>query len=176
MIELESQLKLAFEALTGANVPHALIGGLAMARHGAPRATADIDLLIDEEQKTAAFKALSGAGYVLRAETDETAHFGGTGALDVLLARRALTRAMLSNSWGDGRHQITPSVEVEDIIGLKIQAFSNDPRRWLRDQADIEALIAANPTLNWDRVKHYADIFDRWPAIEAIRQRLAGGA
>ncbi|MGH9580658.1 MAG: nucleotidyl transferase AbiEii/AbiGii toxin family protein [Terriglobales bacterium] len=43
---LYGELKALVAALNAANVPYALCGGLAMAVHGSPRATVDIDLLI----------------------------------------------------------------------------------------------------------------------------------
>jgi hypothetical protein len=58
---------------------------------------------------------------------------------------------------------------AEDIIGLKIQAFVNDPRRKFQDQADIMALIRTQPDLDWERIKRYADLFGVWEAIQALR-------
>ena len=62
-------------------------------------------------------------------------------------------------------------VSAEDLIGLKIQAYINDPNREPQDKADIIALIRNNRELNWSLIKQYADIFNEWPAIDAIRAR-----
>ncbi len=63
-------------------------------------------------------------------------------------------------------------LRVEDINGLKIQAYSNDLSRELQDKADVQSLIAKNPNLDWDRVRKYADLFEQWAEIERIRSRV----
>ncbi len=54
------QLVRAFEA---AGIPYALCGGLAMAIHGWPRATMDIDLLIEESRLDEARRLAAAAGF-----------------------------------------------------------------------------------------------------------------
>ncbi|MCU0698738.1 MAG: hypothetical protein MUC96_19730, partial [Myxococcaceae bacterium] len=48
-------------------VPYALCGGLALAIHGHPRATKDIDLLVPAEAVEPALRAAAQAGFTLRA-------------------------------------------------------------------------------------------------------------
>jgi hypothetical protein len=55
-------------ALQEAEIDYALCGGLAMAVHGFPRATVDIDLLILRDDAEAALGAAESLGYTLRAE------------------------------------------------------------------------------------------------------------
>lgn len=55
-------------ALQEAEIDYALCGGLAMAVHGFPRATVDIDLLILADDAEAALGAAESLGYTLRAE------------------------------------------------------------------------------------------------------------
>ena len=66
-LDLETELESAIEALTRANVPYALCGGLALAIHGHPRATRDIDLLVPPTAISAALDSLASSGYPLRA-------------------------------------------------------------------------------------------------------------
>ena len=49
-MDLIDELAALIKALNDAGVRYALCGGLAMAVHGHPRATQDIDLLIPEEE------------------------------------------------------------------------------------------------------------------------------
>lgn len=49
MFDLEHELDRLRDALASGNVPYALCGGLAMAVHGSPRSTVDIDLFIRPE-------------------------------------------------------------------------------------------------------------------------------
>lgn len=67
MMDLEGQLAEAVEALTREGVPHALCGGLALAVHGRPRATLDIDFLVQPSEIPRAMAALASAGFTLRA-------------------------------------------------------------------------------------------------------------
>ena len=51
------------DALDAAGVAYALCGGLALAVHGYPRATLDIDVLVRAEDLTAAVVAAAAAGF-----------------------------------------------------------------------------------------------------------------
>jgi hypothetical protein len=66
-LDLEHELKAVLEALSAEQVPHALCGGLALAVHGFPRATRDIDLLVPPASVPPALDALARAGFQLRA-------------------------------------------------------------------------------------------------------------
>jgi hypothetical protein len=46
MLDLYDEFVTLVAALDGAHVPYAVCGGLAMAIHGLPRATVDVDLLV----------------------------------------------------------------------------------------------------------------------------------
>ena len=65
-IDLIAELERVIDALSGARVPYALCGGLALAIHGHPRATKDIDLLIPPESIGDALGAAARAGFTLR--------------------------------------------------------------------------------------------------------------
>jgi len=67
VVDLEQHLADAVDALAQDGVPHALCGGLALAVHGVPRATNDIDLLVQEGDLDRALAALARAGFTLRA-------------------------------------------------------------------------------------------------------------
>lgn len=168
MVSLRRTLQCAHEALNKNNIDHALIGGFALAVHGVNRATADIDLLIHGNHKESAKTALITAGFKLDFETTEVLHFSGNGFLDVLLANRPLSQAMLQNAKTTSPLKVK-SLSAEDIIGLKVQAYKNQPKRELQDKADIQSLIEKNPSLDWERIKKYADLFGEWDAIQNLR-------
>ncbi|MBM4780929.1 MAG: nucleotidyltransferase family protein [Archangiaceae bacterium] len=67
VIDLVAELELLVDALNQASVPYALCGGLALAIHGHPRATKDIDLLVPAEAVENALRAAARAGFTLRA-------------------------------------------------------------------------------------------------------------
>lgn len=147
----------------------ALIGGLALGAYGVQRFTNDIDFLIDGTERLRLKQLLLKNSFELFSESSEVLQFSGPIALDVLCANRPISLAMLR----DAKIYKGLSLKVvgaEQIIGLKIQAYCNDPKRELRDKADIAALIQANRTLDWIKIKEYADIFNQWSVLENLRQ------
>ena len=146
---IEAALTDMVTVLTRANVPYALIGGLATGYRSRPRYTKDVDLILDIPQITlpAVLAALGGLGFEFN-ERDVIAEF---------------TRHHMAVLWRDGvrvdwlkallpayRHvlehtRVEPgpggSIRVataEGLILLKLFAFR------LQDQTDIEALVTAN--------------------------------
>ena len=111
-------------------------------------------------------------GFTLFSETSEVMKFAGEIAVDVLCANRPISLAMLKDARIDPPLNIKV-ISAEGLIGLKIQAYINDPKWELRDKADIAALIEKGPALNWDKIKQYANLFDEWPVIERL-QKLYG--
>jgi hypothetical protein len=66
-VTLLEELAVLVAALDAADVEYALVGGLAVAVWGAPRATKDIDLLVRPERLQAALEVADARGYRLRA-------------------------------------------------------------------------------------------------------------
>ena len=64
-MNLRGELFVVIDALREAELDYALCGGLAVAVHGYPRATKDIDILIREADLERARKCLEAAGYTL---------------------------------------------------------------------------------------------------------------
>lgn len=166
---LRQTLMLAHQALDNGMVDHALIGGLALATLGINRATSDVDLLCPGDKLDIIKNTLSNVGFTLRTETSEVLHFGGVGYLDILLANRPVSLQMLADA------QILSPLNIkclgpEDIIGLKIQAYINNKRREFQDKADISSLIEKYPNMDWQKIKKYADVFNQWHVILAIKE------
>jgi hypothetical protein len=161
------------DLLSGENIDFALIGGLALGVYGVQRFTNDIDLIIDGKERSRLKKTLLLNGYSIFAETAEVLQFSGSIPVDVLCANRPLSLATLESA------KIEPLfnfkvIGAEGLIGLKIQAYCNDPKRSLRDKADIAALIEANTSsLNWTLIRTYADLFAEWPTIEELKKIYA---
>lgn len=136
------------DALTSAGVAYALCGGLALAVHGAPRATIDIDLLIRAEDCDRLRDVVARLGFTIRArpmsfaggtvqierisKIDPTD--GETLMLDLLLVTPDLEQiwnARESFSWNG---QTLSVVSREGLIALKTLRAS------AQDLADIERL------------------------------------
>ena len=66
-MNLYEELRGVLAALDGASVDYALVGALAVAVWGAPRATKDIDLLVRAEDLPRAMEAVRSLGFTLEA-------------------------------------------------------------------------------------------------------------
>jgi len=170
-MDLRATLKLAHFILSQNKIPHALIGGLALACYGSTRATVDLDLLVREEDKERLKTLFHQNGFNLINESDEVLQFSGMGYVDILLARRPISQRILQEA-GEGGLEGIPLVKVEDLIGLKIQAYKNDKSRTLQDKADIQFLIENVKNLDWKKIQEYANLFDEWEAICEIKNQI----
>ena len=171
MMNLRSTLKLAHNLLNTNHIEHALIGGLALACYGSTRATVDLDLLINDDHKIIVKNLLLANGFNLVNETDEVLQFSGLGYIDIILARRPISQKILLEANNGGPEGIK-FARSEDLIGLKIQAYSNDSSRELQDKADIQFLMENVSSLDWDRIKIYADLFNQWEVINEIKNKI----
>ena len=127
-------------------VPHALMGGLAVAAWGAPRATEDIDLLADlspSQELDAALRARDFEPEWRRGAPDDPIPLllrlrSPSGPeIDVVCTTRAWEREMLSRSirlrLSEGLE--IPVVALEDLIVLKLMAGGPG------DMADVADLL-----------------------------------
>jgi len=133
--------------------------------------TRDLDFLVDETFKDKIHRIMLSAGYELQdfSNDDIKSYRSGLkvfGQVDFLLARRKYTRAMIK------RARVQPVLEgcfqiktllPEDLIGLKVQAMTNDPvNRIPIDASDIQRLLAKHmATLDIKLVREYFSIFNK---------------
>ena len=170
-MSLKIAMQLAHAALSAANAPHAIIGGMALSVLGYPRATNDVDFLVHSDFRNAAENQMLTRGFQLEFTSDEVAQWSGVAPIDFLYANRDASRDMLQRAVQNPRPEILlgiPVLDASDIIGLKIQAYSNNPRRLLQDLADIQKLMETNQ-IDWQRVQSYAEAFNEWERINALR-------
>lgn len=167
---LGRQLEEVIATLGSIGARCALIGGLALAPHKVVRATQDIDLLTDGGMADAIDRALQGLGYrCLHRSADAANYQRKDERVDFIYAHRPAAlrllhgAAMLQTAFGPLR-----VVSTEGLIGLKLQAYVNDPRR-TRDLEDIRALFAANrASLDMNEVRGYFQLFGREPLLKEL--------
>ena len=151
-------------------VRHALIGGMAMAMHGLQRTTLDLDFIILLDDLAVADQIIQSHGYHREFHSENVSYYLGDnpslGRIDLLHAFRGPTLGMLDRAkripWPDGT--AVPVVHLEDLIGLKVQAFVNDPSRQGRDWADIRQMIRyasdSSVAIDWELMADYLTLFD----------------
>jgi hypothetical protein len=160
-------------------IQYAVIGGFALGLWGATRATIDIDflLLIEDVGKVEAI--LKKYAYQCVYKTENVGQYVSDnneyGSVDFIFSSREISRKMLSRSI-DTELLSSRRIKVlmpEDIIGLKIQALSNDPARKSKDLADIEALLSARQSdgIDWQLLKEYFDLFDKSELYQSMENQ-----
>lgn len=134
VVTLFDELRGVLAAFDRDGIDYALVGGLAVAIWGAPRATKDIDLLIQPQDRDRAMKAAAGLGFTLAAlpmefkdgttmqrvtKIDSNAD---AMTLDLMLVDRSLAAAWQSRArlpFGDASVSV---VSREALIGMKARA------------------------------------------------------
>lgn len=140
-----------------------------MALRGVQRSTIGLDFILMLEDLEKAEAIFSTAGYRRAFHNQNVSHYISDrielGRIDILHAFRGPTLSMLERcdriKVEDGCS--LPVVQIEDIIGLKIQAAHNDPRRNPKDWQDIQMILAANgqqtKPIDWNLITNYLQIF-----------------
>lgn len=157
-------------ALNARGVQFALIGGLALASHRVVRATQDVDLLADAERAGEIDAELARLGYrCLHRSTDAGNYARGDERVDLLYASRPIARRLLANAVESETSLGTLRVvTAEGLIGFKLQALANDPRR-TQDLEDIRALLRANhATLDMAEIREYFRLFERESLLDEL--------
>lgn len=132
----------------------------------------DLDWIADGRCSDTIDELLRSSGYE---RVHFTLHVGNyaspdpvKGRIDFLFVRRALGIAILRRA---SEHSVLGErirvADASDLIGLKVQAYANDPRRRLRDLADIERLLRS-AEVDRDRVREYFRLFDREKELDEL--------
>ena len=164
--------KLVIEKLLTAfkkeGVQYALMGGFALGAWGVPRATVDIDFLVNRDDMEKVHKIMTGMGYECRYQTENVSQYVSQlkvfGEVDFLHAFREASLEMIQRASETEVFGGSLKVKVlrpEDLIGLKLQAIKNNPSRERTDMADIESLLAVHKdNLDWLLIEKYFKIFE----------------
>ena len=176
MPRIVEQIKEALTIFAGCETPPALIGGLALAAHKYVRATQDVDFLVDAVDADRLHEALIQIGYRCIHRSEDAANYvRGDEGMDFLYARRPAAQKLLAEApereTEMGRLHV---VSAEGLIGFKLQAFVNNPRR-TRDIEDIRSLLHANRgALNMSEVKQYFVLFEREALLDELLTKNEG--
>lgn len=159
------------------NVEFALIGGLALQAQGVTRATTDVEALILIKDREKVRSLMAKAGFEVFFESGEVMTFIDTetksNRVDFLLAHRPYATTMLKRAEPKKIFREVPIkvARPEDLIGLKVQAYVNDPNRKDQDTADIRSLIRVHGTkLDWALLRDYFSLFNAEADLDRIRR------
>ena len=133
--------------LEAANIPHAIVGGVAVCLHGYRRNTVDLDLLVRSGDQEAIRAALTSNGYQWSPERAEFKAPSGVPVQFVLSGERAGNDAEVYLP-EPNKPGVTTQIEGLAVISLarlieaKLACGLGSPRRTHRDLADVVELIA----------------------------------
>ncbi len=170
-MNLKEVLKTLITRFHENKIDFVLSGGLALSTMDIFRFTKDIDLLVDEEANEVVHQIMTELGYEKQDFSSEEiisyiSPLKVFGQVDFLLARRKYTRAMMRRARKhpvfDGEFEVK-TLLPEDLIGLKVQAISNDPQnRYIVDAPDIQRLLALyRDKMDMNLVREYFRLFDK---------------
>lgn len=181
-MELETVLKALLAGFERERIRYAVMGGFALALLQAPRDTGDLDFLVPRDDLDRLERLMASLGFERRYASENVSQYRGKdsawGFVDFFHAFRPISLRMLE------RAQLRPAfggslsvrvLEPEDVIGLKVQGMANNPDRYNKDVADIEALMAAHGTkLDWKRLEEYFSLFRLDQVFARLRARFSG--
>jgi len=150
MIDLADEFEAVIATLAESGIDYALCGGLAMAIHGFPRATVDIDLLIRPEDEERVYAAVEPLGFRIRATPMHFDHgkmeirrvtkidpAGDTLMLDLLLVTEAFENVWRDRTRIDSELGSISVVSRQGLIELKsgrMSGVDQDDIKRLRDE------------------------------------------
>jgi hypothetical protein len=175
-MDLRAALLAIHRALSEREIDHALIGGLALSVHGAARATVDLDWIADGRRDSDVDVVMRAHGYEPIYRTSNVGNYlsedPAKGRVDFLFVRRERGLAILHRAASHGvLGERVRVVDASDLIGLKVQAYANNPNRKNRDLADIERLLTFGE-VDMERVRMYFRLFEFEGDLDQLLARL----
>ena len=142
---LEQTLRSAVEILARHEVPHWVVGGLAVQEHGYFRVTLDADLVVPDVQDAVELLTADLAGPFQRLPNcDDTVKDKRNGVLIHFLPAGQVLRPHCKVPFPfPSRSGTSPFVSLDKLISLKLDSWSESPLRRLKDKADVIELIKA---------------------------------
>lgn len=137
------------ELLAREEIPHAVIGGVAVCLHGYQRNTVDLDLLVRPEDLIAIRETLEAAGFEWIEKQAEFHAPSGTPVQLLLAGERAGPASEVRFSDPSEKSDVTereglPVVTLARLIEFKLACGLASLRRTHKDFADVVELIAAH--------------------------------
>ena len=146
------------EVLAEAEIPHAIVGGVAVCLHGYRRNTVDVDLLIRSQDSAAAKASLLEAGFEWHAARKEFTAPSGVAVQFLIAGERSGPGSEVRLPDPNGDRVVTiaeglPVLSLARLIESKIACGEGSIRRTHKDFADVVELIAIR-NLNQSFARH----------------------
>jgi hypothetical protein len=134
----------AVTILADYDIPHLVVGGMALQEHGYPRVTTDVDLVVPDVLEAVEFLTADLTGPFARVPgvEDRVEHRRSGVFVDLLPAGKVIKRGCQVPF--PQPTKITSKIQIvklEELISLKLDSWANSPSKRLRDKADVTELI-----------------------------------
>jgi hypothetical protein len=134
----------AVSVLADHDIPHLVVGGLAVQEHGYPRVTIDVDLVVSDVLEAVEFLTanVTGPFYKVPGVDDRVEDRRNGVLIDLLPAGRVLKKGCKVPFPQSGKvAEELQIIKLEELISLKLDSAANSPLRRLRDKTDVVELI-----------------------------------
>lgn len=134
----------AVTRLADHDIPHLVVGGVAVQEHGYPRVTLDVDLVVPDVLEAVEFLTVDLAGPFARVSgcEDRVEDRRNGVFVDLLPAGKVVKRGCQvpfpEPSVASEQPQIVP---LETLLSLKLDSCAHSPLHRLRDKTDVVELI-----------------------------------
>jgi len=135
----------AVAVLADHDIPHLVVGGLAVQEHGYPRVTIDVDIVVPDVLEAVEFltASLTGPFYRVHGVHDRVEDRRNGVMVDLLPAGKVLRRGCKVPFPQPGKVAVQIQiVTLEDLISLKLDSWAGSPVRRHKDKTDVIELIA----------------------------------
>lgn len=171
-MQFREVLESVSDFLEQAKLRHALAGGVALACYGSPRATADIDMLVEEAARAPGISFLESLGYetlgVYEGFSNHLHQLAGMGRVDLIYLDEPTATTIFSQSRRMTFHSRSILVpRPEHLVAMKVTALRDNPARYYKDMLDLEFLLRL-PGIDDAKVRYY---FER-SGLEAQHEEL----
>ncbi len=134
----------AVAALAAHDIPHLIVGGIAVQEHGYPRVTIEVDIVVPDVLEAVELLTadLSGPFARVKGREDRVQDRSNGVDVDLLPAGKVLKRgckvAFPQPTDASDQLQI---IKLESLLSLKLDSSAHSPLRRLRDKTDVVELI-----------------------------------
>jgi hypothetical protein len=134
----------AVAVLADHDIPHLVIGGLAVQEHGYPRVTIDVDIVVPDVPTAIRFLTASLGGPFRRMPAiEDRVEDRSNGVIVDLLPAGRVMKAGCKIPLPDPQviAEELQIIGLEDLISLKLDSWNGSPSKRIKDKADVTELI-----------------------------------
>ncbi|MGH7952805.1 MAG: hypothetical protein ACREFE_12935 [Limisphaerales bacterium] len=134
----------AVVVLADHDIPHLIVGGLAVQEHGYPRVTIDVDIVVPDVLEAVEFltASLTGPFYRIHGIEDRVEDRRNGVKIDLLPAGRIIRHGCKVPFPEPSKiAEQLQFISLEELISLKLDSWNNSPNHRLKDKADVVELI-----------------------------------